>query len=35
MRELENENIKLKKLYIKMTLVNDVLKDVIEKSSKT
>jgi len=31
MRELEKENAKLKKLYAEMALVNDALKDVIEK----
>ena len=31
MRELERENAKLKKLYAEMALMNDALKDVIEK----
>ena len=31
MRELEKENAKLKKLYAEMALMNDALKDVIEK----
>ena len=31
MRELEKENAKLKKLYADMALMNDALKDVIEK----
>lgn len=31
MRELERENAKLKKMYADMALMNDALKDVIEK----
>jgi putative transposase len=31
MRELEKENAKLKKMYADMALMNDALKDVIEK----
>ena len=31
MRELERENAKLKKLYAEMALMNEALKDVIEK----
>ena len=31
MRELERENAKLKKLYAEMALMNDALKEVIEK----
>ena len=31
MRELEAENAKLKKMYADMALMNDALKDVIEK----
>jgi putative transposase len=31
MRKLEKENVKLKKLYAEMALINDALKDVIEK----
>jgi len=31
MRELEKENAKLKKMYAEMALMNEALKDVIEK----
>jgi putative transposase len=31
LRELERENAKLKKMYADMALMNDALKDVIEK----
>lgn len=31
LRELEKENAKLKKMYADMALMNDALKDVIEK----
>jgi len=31
MRELEKENTKLKKMYAEMALMNEALKDVIEK----
>ena len=31
MIELEKENAKLKKLYAEMALMNDALKDIIEK----
>jgi len=31
LRELERENAKLKKMYAEMALMNDALKDVIEK----
>ena len=34
LRELERENAKLKKMYADMALMNEALKDVIEKSSR-
>ena len=35
LKELEKENLKLKKLYAELSLANEALKDVIEKSSKS
>jgi len=34
LRYLERENTKLKKMYADMALMNEALKDVIEKSSR-